>query len=371
MFKFSSCSEGLRIVREADQVSIPVDPEDQDYCDFLTWASAQDDPGLNAEFGFWGRARFFADAGRLMGYFKGSGDILFVEEISRPEGRHRELPLGRWQELGGEKGRFCNLCKAVALPSGRSQASLDGIIPKQSKTWITGRLRDELNALLPDEEAEIRRLSTWPIERCFVYIDVSEFSQYPPGQQGLIINSLVRTVQSLRDWDHEAIHRAMSDIEAMICIGDGYIYAFKSPKSASIFAACLAYLIEILVARRSLPVGYHFRMSVHVGPVYSFWDPGRQGWNYIGDGINGGQRVLSAIGKDVDDILFISSQIKQCLTAEDEGSDIDMMLLNCLQNKGRRTDKHGNAWRVYEVNHNRAMSSFFSGFVKAMRLPGL
>ena len=145
---------------------------------------------------------------------------------------------------------------------------------------------------------------------------------YPPGQQCLIINSIVRTVQALREWTDPAIAEAVGSMEAMICIGDGYIYVFENPSFACVFASCLAYLIEVLVARKSVPVGYHFRMSVHADPVYSFWDPGRGGWNYIGDGINGGQRVLGAIGKDVDDVLFISSQIKQSLTASYDGTEI-------------------------------------------------
>src|SRR5262249_52905269 len=152
------------------------------------------------------------------------------------------------------------------------RVAIGGIVPKESKTWITAQLRDELNEMLPNEEGDVRRLSTWPIERSFIYIDVSDFSKFPPGQQCLIINSLVRTVQALKDWQHKDVSNAMDDLEAMMCIGDGYIYVFKNPKMACVFASSLAYLIEILVARHGLPVGYHFRMSVHTGPVYSFWD---------------------------------------------------------------------------------------------------
>jgi hypothetical protein len=128
---------------------------------------------------------------------------------------------------------------------------------------------------------------------------------------------------------------------------------------AAFFATALAYLIELLAAKKLLPVSYHFRMSVHAGPVYGFWDPGRNGWNYIGDGINGGQRVLGAIGKEVDDVLFISAEIKRSLTADFDGTKVYSMLLSSLQNRGRRLDKHGNPWRVYEVNHMHTMSSSF------------
>ena len=118
--------------------------------------------------------------------------------------------------------------------------------------------------------------------------------------------------------------------------------------------------------QKTLPVSYHFRMSVHSGPVYSFWDPGRNGWNYIGDGINGGARVLAAIGKDVDDVLFISAEIKQSMTTIADQAKMHGLLLNSLQNKGRRPDKHGHPWRVYEVNHTNAISAYFTDIINTL-----
>ena len=47
------------------------------------------------------------------------------------------------------------------------------------------------------------------------------------------------------------------------------------------------------------------------GPVYTFWDTGRGAWNYIGEGINGGNRVLGVIGKDQDDVVFVSAEVRQ------------------------------------------------------------
>src|SRR5439155_21171504 len=102
------------------------------------------------------------------------------------------------------------------------------------------------------------------------------------------------------------ISSARQGLEAQICIGDGYIYVFSEPDRAAYFAGCLAYLIELQVARERLPIDFHFRIGVHVGPVFCFWDPDRDKWNYIGDGINGGQRVLAAIGKEKDDVVYVS-----------------------------------------------------------------
>jgi hypothetical protein len=355
---FSKNEDDVHILHADSDTPIPMDSDDQRFCDFLTWASEHADSGIRGRFGLQGRARFFSDAPRLTEYYKSSGDLLVAQEVPHPDGERRELLTGRSHEAG-HGGMYHNLFKAFAMPQGSGLAADGGAVPKESKTWITGRLRDRLNEMLQDEDADIRRLSTWSIERCFVFIDVSDFSQFPARQQCLIINSLVRTVESLVNSKIPEIRQAASDIEASLCIGDGYIYVFRRSSLAAFFATALAYLIELLAAKKLLPVSYHFRMSVHAGPVYGFWDPGRNGWNYIGDGINGGQRVLGAIGKEVDDVLFISAEIKRSLTADFDGTKVYSMLLSSLQNRGRRLDKHGNPWRVYEVNHTHTMSSSF------------
>ncbi len=167
---------------------------------------------------------------------------------------------------------------------------------------------------------------------------------------------------------------AFQAVEAMLCIGDGYIFVLKDPKHAVYFAAWLASLMEARVARHSEPVDFHFRMGVHFGPVYCFWDWGRGGpedpskplirpdtmernergdWNFIGEGINGGQRVLAAAGKNTDDVLFISGEVRRALTAEDDGSEPCRSILDSLVNRGRHNDKHGRAWRLYEVSHTK------------------
>src|SRR5262249_23940664 len=105
------------------------------------------------------------------------------------------------------------------------------------------------------------------------------------------------------------------------------------------------------VANEQLPVDFHFRAGVHVGEVYRFWDPGRRHWNYIGSGINGGNRVLAAVGKEQDDVVFISSQVRQAIPAMRPRDTNAPPILECLINRGRKADKHGNPWRVYELNH--------------------
>lgn len=244
-----------------------------------------------------------------------------------------------------------------------------GLTDEKTRLWVTHALRNALNNELwqDDHNSEIRRLSSWPIVRCFVYVDVSDFSKQMPGQQALIINSLAEIVRNFHYWDRTHWSSSWRNLEAMLCIGDGYIFVFASPYDGAIFAARLADTIEVMVAKKRLPVPFHFRMGVHVGAVYCFWDWGRGGrkkdhdgtgrpeqgdWNYIGDGINGGQRVLSVIGKDTDDVVFISGEVREALIAKDYGGELLKPVLGNLVNRGRRQDKHDRPWRVYEVNHS-------------------
>jgi hypothetical protein len=75
----------------------------------------------------------------------------------------------------------------------------------------------------------------------------------------------------------------------------------------------------------------------------------------IGDGINGG--VLSAMGKEYDDTVYISGQVRHKLMKTVDSFPQKAHLLKHLHNRGRRADKHGRLWRVYEVNHSAACSS--------------
>ncbi len=209
---------------------------------------------------------------------------------------------------------------------------------------------EEINAELDRKPTRpIRRLSSWPIVRTFVYIDVSDFSKAKTGQQALIIRAIISLVEQDNLWKRAiGLVSDVTQTEAMLCIGDGYIFVFDDPVKATYFAAYLAQLIESSIALKKV-VEFHFRMGVHTGLVFNFWDPGRNFWNYTGDGINGGNRVISAIGKDADDIVFISAQVRKRLIGVRDGISPD--ILAHTQNRGRRADKHGNFWRVYELNH--------------------
>jgi class 3 adenylate cyclase len=227
----------------------------------------------------------------------------------------------------------------------------DGIKPGPSPIWVDQEtLTRKLQKAVADPDSNLRKVSDWPIVRTFVYLDISDFSKHPPAHEALIINSLVQIVKNNRLWSGNATSLP-ERIVAQMCIGDGYIFVFREAMEATYFAAYLAYLIEVLVANRRLPVSFHFRMGVHIGPVYTFWDPGRKDWNFIGEGINGGNRVLSAIDKSYDDMVYISGEVRQQLMATSSQYAAFRQVLEHLHNRGRRADKHGRPWRVYEVSH--------------------
>jgi class 3 adenylate cyclase len=279
--------------------------------------------------------------------------IVRQDGSGRPElghGRSAATPLGT--------GRIFSLLIAYPpWPGSIAVDEIDGIVGMETSLWVPEALDRSLAEVLGDEASDVRRQSSWPIRRAFVYVDISDFSKFRPGQQALMVDGIGKVARRHIFWTGDPLaERALADLETMLCIGDGYIFVFKDPAHATYFAAHLAALIELLGARTIVPLEIHFRMGVHVGPVYCVWDQGRNDWNYIGEGINGGQRVMSVIGRETDDVVFISSRVRQDLLASSDEDGPARLILANAQNRGRRHDKHGNPWRVYEVNHTNLIS---------------
>jgi class 3 adenylate cyclase len=314
----------------------------QDFCDFLTWAT--DKRPLEAgKYRSELKSHYFADRDRLVDFCKKNGVMLAA--IHWPE--HAKLLAMNPVQVGGVTFRPLFQCHMARGQSINPVA--DGITAGTAPiACATQALLETLVNEMQDDRSEVRKICSWPVERCFVYFDVSDFSKFPPGQQALVIDTIIHIVQHQPFWTAD-IFRCF---EAMLCIGDGYIFVIRDAVQATRFAANLAHVVETVVAKGEMPVDFHFRMGVHSGPVYSFWDVGRNGWNYAGTGINGGNRVLSAIGKDTDDVLFVSDAVRQQIMASTIKTA--RSLIEHMQNRGRRADKHGNLWRVYEVNHTSA-----------------
>jgi class 3 adenylate cyclase len=215
----------------------------------------------------------------------------------------------------------------------------------------------ELNDRMTDELSDHRRVTDWDLDRSFIYLDVSDFSRLPHGEQALVINSIVSVANLATNW----ISRYVDEThEAMLCIGDGYIFVFDDAVVATFYAAVLADMIEGYIAHGAI-VEFHFRMGVHVGRVNCFWDPGRNDWNYVGDGINDGSRILSAIGKQQDDVVFVSSDVRREIRAGDIKERPAVQILKNIANRGRREDKHGTMRRVYELDHTAIHHAIHQG----------
>jgi hypothetical protein len=353
-----------QVHRRSDGTPIILDENDQGFCDFLTWAAHREPVGDVKPFSVEPGASYFAAKESLVNHCKRRGFMIYTER--EPLRNDHAIQHGGPLDCGTGKYAFCGLLRAAAPPYGVGPTDQGGINRVPSRTFITQNLLSALQQNLCQEDDPVRRLSAWPIHRSFVYVDISDFSRYRPGPEALIINSLAGIVGDRTFWTSPLVVDAWEAIEAWMCIGDGYIFVLKDAVSATCFAAYLARLIEELVARKVTPVEFHFRMGIHCGPVYCFWDPGRQDWNFIGDGINGGQRVLAAIGKETDDVLYVSQQVRQEITAQSDHTTRHGHVLGCLINRGRRSDKHGNVWRVYEVNHTQLTATAVTPLIRAL-----
>jgi hypothetical protein len=230
-----------------------------------------------------------------------------------------------------------------------------GVWACRSAARIPEGVATEIERILNDNsDSELARLSTIPVDRAFVYLDVADFSTNPPARQLLILNSLLRA--------RDGINRSeiTGDLEATLCIGDGYIFVFKTALWATWFAAFLAVAIEEQVSSGDAP-DYHFRASVHWGSVYRFRD-GTGAWNYIGEGSIGGQRVLECAGKAVDDVVHISGETRAQLLAQSQtqtGKHCST-ILSALINRGRHEAKHQRKYRIYELPHFQLKSDYWS-----------
>jgi hypothetical protein len=251
--------------------------------------------------------------------------------------------------FNNDRGTFLahRLADTVAFGPNHLERAYDGVIGAPGHVWMTEDLRVEVEKeLAKSSENETQWFSSKRFERTFVYLDISDFSKYPAGQETLILGAIIHLLRAPHYW-----RMLCNTYEFAFCIGDGYIFAFHNAVTAVEFAAQLARLIDEHVANKVFSVPFHFRIGIHTGLVYRFWDIGRDGWNYIGDGINGGNRVLAAAGKAVDDVIYLSDAVRNELLKANDGTSGIGGLIGALTNKGRHKDKHDNPWRIYELNY--------------------
>jgi hypothetical protein len=229
--------------------------------------------------------------------------------------------------------------------------------PVETEVLVSKDVIDALNEGLRDQGSDIRRLCNRTVQRSFAVFDISDFSENEPFEQRLMVPALNWAAEIAKvHWEKhgQSTNIEASGPEAKLCIGDGYIYAFVHPLDAFAFTCILAYVLDVSCAFGCLPKDIHFRAGLHSGDVYTFWDGGRENWNYLGSGINGAARVLAAVGKEIDDVVFVSHETRKLLQASADGFDpasqMKQAAVSAMKNRGRKKDKHDNPWRVYEVD---------------------
>lgn len=340
----------------ADRMHIPIDAGNPEYCKFLDWIANKPVSPPSTYQNLIPGARYICDEEELYRICRDSGIMLAVAHRGDGSTQLRTDPA----QLGGASiilthggnpapahGSLHRLHKSVQAESVGVILARDHLGSVALPIFVTEPLWQRLNQLITDDSSDVRKLSSWPVERTFVYVDISEFSQQPPAHQALIINALIRMVNDRSLWEN-LLDKPWEDLEARLCIGDGYIFVFRTARIAVNFAGFLAMLIESQVGKRLVPE-FHFRIGVHTGEVYRFWDYDH--WNYTGSGIIKGQRVISAIGKEQDDVVFVSSDTRQRILVEKHGH----FLASQMVNRGSRRDKHGERHRLYELNHVSVM----------------
>ena len=97
---------------------------------------------------------------------------------------------------------------------------------------------------------------------------------------------------------------------------------------------------------------FSFRMGIHIGEVFRIWDmPDEKAggrWNYIGDGINGGQRILETT-RCTSDVIHVSEEAQNSLGRE-RGADFFGRISEYM-------DKSGRTWRYCNLKHDRLVNA--------------
>lgn len=203
-----------------------------------------------------------------------------------------------------------------------------------------------------DDQSDVFRLSQAKLVRTFVYFDISAFSSMSAKNQYYAMTFVTKCL------DHFETTYQGYKYETRLCIGDGYILVFKRPTDACVFASILGVVMDRGEPKRRIGLEINFRIGIHMGKVRCYWDKRlgtKGGWNYVGDAINGGQRIVAMVKDDkLDNAIYISSQVyRVCYPSgtQSRETDLGQKITSCCLNRGTHEDKHHNAWRVYQLNH--------------------
>ena len=170
----------VRLLRAG--VEVPINPESQEFCDFLSWDSRQPD-SLDESIGTRIKGNYFADIDRLVDQVKRLAIRLFVGDQSP-----NALIANSSFRLPALNLRLWHLQEAVGRPVFTDAESQSGIYgwPINPPMFVTEPLLQRIAEQLNDESSGIRRLSSLPIRRAFLYLDISDFSAGPLASKRLL-----------------------------------------------------------------------------------------------------------------------------------------------------------------------------------------
>ena len=136
--------------------------------------------------------QYFDDKDKLVKYCKEHGIMLFVDNLRPLE--TRKIAVASEKERDGQT--WFEYAKAgYEYPP--TEPVIDGLKEVPSGIVVSPDLHGALLHDIQNDCDDIRRLSSWPIERTFVYVDISNFSSYVPAQQAIVINDLIQLTKRL------------------------------------------------------------------------------------------------------------------------------------------------------------------------------
>lgn len=176
---------------------IDIGQSSQEFCDFLSWASRQP-KSVVAEYAVPSPTDYFADCSKLVEHCKKCGVMLTANDGYTDDQISFDDTMA---SVGSASFSLLYRC-VVPPPRWHMHMTPSGVIPEdRPRIWVTRSVFDALQQDILDEDSEVRKITAVPVERTFVYLDISDVSQYPPAQQALAVNALGQIVTDEARWD--------------------------------------------------------------------------------------------------------------------------------------------------------------------------
>lgn len=177
-----------------------------------------------------------------------------------------------------------------------------------------------------------------PVEMLIILIDIVGFSQNSSCEQLYVLKTFENLVFEKGAWGD--LNNYIIDI---LSTGDGfYILAKKCfIKNIDTYLCGLVKRIDEYNRHENPQREINFRCALNIGEVYKWkW---KKGDNYIGQGMNDCQRIISFIPKKLEDVIYFSDSVYKAMLSP-SGSHPR------LQRLGRMYDKHGKPHKIFQLS---------------------